>query len=385
MRKLLRSSWWIAPAVVVALAFIWAVLWPLTDKLAAEDVSSLVAKARGGHLPTAREAVRSEMLTLLAGVGAAGALVYTGRNFRLSRLQFELARRATQETAEAQRRTLELTEQGQVTSRYTEAIAQLGSDKLDIRIGGVYALERIARDSARDHPTVMEVLSAFIREHSREQWPVRDPKQEEPQRSTRPDVQAAVTVLARRDPARDTQHLDLSDAVLTDADLREARLSHASFRSANLSRAALRGADLTIANLTGADLTKATLWAADLTSAYVDNANLIEVDLFGANLTDADLAGADFTKANISGANLTNASFSRADLTEADLTDADLTKANLSGANLTNARFGRAKLDQVSWPSGYAVPDGWVRDPETGQLSRADASHSEDDICGASS
>ena len=38
-------------------------------------------------------------------------------------------------------------------------------------IGGIYALERIARDSAKDHPTVMEVLTAFIREHSREQWP----------------------------------------------------------------------------------------------------------------------------------------------------------------------------------------------------------------------
>ena len=58
-----------------------------------------------------------------------------------------------------------------MTDRYTKAIEQLGSDKLDVRIGGIYALERVARDSARDHPTVMEVLTAFIREHSREQWP----------------------------------------------------------------------------------------------------------------------------------------------------------------------------------------------------------------------
>ena len=62
-----------------------------------------------------------------------------------------------------------------MTDRYTKAIEQLGSDKLDVRIGGIYALERIARDSARDHPTVMEVLTAFIREHSREQWPPPDP------------------------------------------------------------------------------------------------------------------------------------------------------------------------------------------------------------------
>ena len=56
---------------------------------------------------------------------------------------------------------------------YTKTVEQLGSDKLDVRIGGIYALERVARDSKRDHPTVMEVLAAYVREHSREQWPPR--------------------------------------------------------------------------------------------------------------------------------------------------------------------------------------------------------------------
>jgi hypothetical protein len=78
-------------------------------------------------------------------VFAAGALIFTGRNFGLAR------------------RTFRLTEQGQVTDRYTRAVEQLGSEKLDVRIGGIYALERVARDSAIDHPTVMEVLTAFIR------------------------------------------------------------------------------------------------------------------------------------------------------------------------------------------------------------------------------
>jgi hypothetical protein len=49
---------------------------------------------------------------------------------------------------------------------YTKAIEQLASDKLDVRLGGLYALERIAKDSARDHPMVMEVLSGFVRAHS---------------------------------------------------------------------------------------------------------------------------------------------------------------------------------------------------------------------------
>jgi hypothetical protein len=39
--------------------------------------------------------------------------------------------------------TLHTTEQGQITDRYTRAVEQLGSDKLDIRLGGIYALERV--------------------------------------------------------------------------------------------------------------------------------------------------------------------------------------------------------------------------------------------------
>src|SRR6516225_3233653 len=79
--------------------------------------------------------------------------------------------RNTNKTTALALRAFELTEQGQVTERDSNAIAQLGSDKLDVRIGGIYALEPIARDSPRDHPTIMEVLAAFIREHSREPWP----------------------------------------------------------------------------------------------------------------------------------------------------------------------------------------------------------------------
>jgi len=83
------------------------------------------------------EAVRTQLLTLGAGVFAVGALTFTARNFVLSRRTVELTRQ-----------TLELAQQAQVTDRHTKAIQHLGSDKLDVRIGGLYALERVARDSA---------------------------------------------------------------------------------------------------------------------------------------------------------------------------------------------------------------------------------------------
>jgi hypothetical protein len=39
-------------------------------------------------------------------------------------------------------RTYRLTQQGQITDRYTKAIEQLGAEKLEVRLGGIYALGR---------------------------------------------------------------------------------------------------------------------------------------------------------------------------------------------------------------------------------------------------
>lgn len=164
-------------------------------------------------------------MTLSAGLFAAAALVYTARNFSLSR-------------------------EGQFTDRYTKAIGQLGSTELDVRLGGIYALERIAHDSPRDHPTVMEVLAAFIREHSREQWPIPDSGDaSSPERTTRPDVQAALTIIGRRHATHDRRTIDLTGAVLP-----AATLAHANFSNVDLAHAVLTRADLIKANLAGSVL-----------------------------------------------------------------------------------------------------------------------------------
>ena len=195
-----RGIRWLAgiAAVVLGLAIAWVLFVPVADWLAHHDVGSV----NGPLHETALDNARGRLLTLGAGLFAAGALVFTALNFNL-------LRRNSEQADQWQRRTHELTEQGQVTDRYTKAIEQLGSDKLDVRIGGIYALERIARDSARDHPTVMEVLTAFIREHSQEKWPPSGTGGQNRERSTRPDVQAALTVVGRRDAKRDTRPLDL--------------------------------------------------------------------------------------------------------------------------------------------------------------------------------
>lgn len=49
------------------------------------------------------------------------------------------------------------------TERYTQAVSQLGNGAAAVRLGGVYALARIADDSERDRDTCLSLLCAYLR------------------------------------------------------------------------------------------------------------------------------------------------------------------------------------------------------------------------------
>jgi hypothetical protein len=212
-------------------------------------------------------------------------------------------------------RTLQVNREGQITERFTRAIDQLGKvedgQKLfEIRIGGIYALERIARESEEDYWQIMEILTAYVRQNAPlppgegqerthdapdEQRAIEGPggKSETTEISTLdPDIEAIMIILRRRKGyymRGEPESLDLRGTNLAGADL----------SGVNLTGASLSGADLTGADLTGASLSGADLIEADLTRAYLDEANLDE-----ANLDEADLTGADLWEANLSYAKL---------------------------------------------------------------------------------
>lgn len=66
-----------------------------------------------------------------------------------------------------------VTRQRQLTDRHTKAVDRLGSQHLDVRVGGIHAPERIARDPPQDRATTEEVLTAFVRGHAPGQLPHR--------------------------------------------------------------------------------------------------------------------------------------------------------------------------------------------------------------------
>jgi hypothetical protein len=197
-------------------------------------------------------------------------------------------------------RQLTITQEGQITDRFTKAIAQLGDDKLAVRLGGIYALDRIARDSPKDHWPIVGVLTAYVREKKRENEPKAAQVQEAPPGCS-PNVpdrtpRAALTIFDA--PRWETWQLHLgpenrlaSDTqailtILTDI-IRAARLPNPLL---DLRGAFLRGlhlhamSDLSSALLAGADLSRSYLALVNLSYADLDYADLSGAWLHAANL-----------------------------------------------------------------------------------------------------
>lgn len=269
LRPHLRTAGIVLLVLALAVAWYWFLWLPASALVEPKD-----------RVTAQDEAFR----TLLQLVGGAAILFggYTAwRTLRATQKQVEIAR------------------QGQITDRFHKAVDHLGSKDLIVRLGGIYALESIAKESKDHHWPVMEVLTAFVRKkvpHKEEEQKANQVESDAHKSTDEPepgkpdfDIQAVLTVIGRRSTelAKKEQYLDLNHTDLHGADLRRTNLTRVHLRQANLTEA-----DLKHANLTGVHFRRAKLTKADLTEADLTEADLTKVDLSGANLSEANLVGA---------------------------------------------------------------------------------------------
>jgi hypothetical protein len=116
-------------------------------------------------LRSQRIQVITTVIQSLGGIALLIGIYFAWANLRTT----QEAQKATQQN---QAETLRITNEGQITERFTRAIDQLGSPQLELRLGGIYGLESIANESPTYHWPIMEVLTAYVRVHS----PAKDTK-----------------------------------------------------------------------------------------------------------------------------------------------------------------------------------------------------------------
>ncbi len=239
------------------------------------DVMPLAASA-----PDAASQTSVIVAITVAAIGAVATFIVGYLNFRQGNRQLRLALSS------------------QMTDRFTKAIDQLGSQNKAVRIGAIFALERIARDSLRDTSatytlqSIAYTLATFVRE-AQPAAKIQDSAYIPMLKIRAPDVQAAMTVLCRS-PLCDSR-VNASNADLRDLDRTDLRLdlSRVDLRRASLSGARLDGVNLWGTRLEGANLRRAYLRCAGLSDAYFGRLNSKDKDYkYGADLSDADLTDA---------------------------------------------------------------------------------------------
>lgn len=307
-------------------------------------------------LADAENNYRATLAQIFGGVAIAIGIYYTWRRITIAE------------------EDLKATKEGQITERFTRAIDQLGAvDKngnpaIEIRLGAIYALERIANESEKDYWNIIEILTAYVRKNSPisltdEPIKVKDSYDENVvyyrgRDGISLDIQAILTVIGRLNCPnyKKFNRLDLQRTFLKKSQLKDANLERVMFTEANLAWSNLFGANLQDANLEEANLFRANLRGAILIMASIPRANLKKADLSGADLTKADLEGvnlegadlrlADLTKAYLEGAKLKAANLGAAYFLGADFEEADLEGADLEGANLIGTKD--LTVDQLS-------------------------------------
>jgi uncharacterized protein YjbI with pentapeptide repeats len=249
----------------------------------------------------------------------------------------------TWQTVQATYRSAQLSQESQITDRYYRAIQAVGSDRPEVRLGAIYALERIARESSRDSWPIMQVLTAYVRERAR--WST---DREKGFSETTADVQAVMNVLRNRDLRNDLDSLDLSAIDLRKADLEDIHLRNANLTGAHLDASMLIGADLRQAHLDRASLRGAFLslpkGSKDLSQKGPNWRRLFLYKFFPS---PADLSGASLIAADLGGAQMRSVLLADAVLICVDLRGADLSETDLSRANLKFADLRGALLDKV--------------------------------------
>ena len=266
-------------------------------------------------------------------------------------------------------------EQESITERINKAIENLaknqenGDPMLEVRLGTLYDLERIAKDSQRDHRQILEMLCGYIRLNS----PVTNKIKElkiDTKRKPRKDIQTALTIIGRHDswlkddaPLKTEQDqrergymIDLSYCDLWGADIHNANLSYAMIQHANLNSASIHNTNMTSTNFYWTDMIGAFISESNLTTTGFSYSNLSRTHITNrSNLYNTQFSSTTMNNVILSSVKTRNVILMSANLEDADIIDSDLYraefyKANLKGVNTANSYIYKGNfLDNVNF------------------------------------
>jgi len=285
----------IAFVLLFLTVFLWQIpIWQLRNK---KDLSR-------NQILTLENEFRKTVAQILGGLFVLGGLFFTWSQLS------------------ATRESISISQQVFLTDRYSKAIDQLGSNNPQIRLGGIFSLEKLASSSKEYISVVNKVLATYIRQKSKDTSAY-----------TFEELQAAISVISfketNRDYLIDKDHgVNISNSLLRESDFDNARLSYAK----------LINSDFTQSTFVNADLSNVSGMEANFSKANLKNSNLSQSNFYGSSFEQSIITGAIIKNSNLELVNLSEANLINCDLSGSDLSDAYLYGTILYGADLSKTK-----------------------------------------------
>ena len=261
-----------------------------------------------------------------------------------ARQQAEIAQvqvSTSQQQASAAHRQVDTTFQGLRNERYQKGAEMLGNERLSVRLGGIYALQRLAEEHPEEyHIQIMRLFSAFVRNPTKDEEHLLQVSMKTGTATIREDVQAVMEAFGKRN--QKALEIESKEKVLIN--LEGAYLHNWKY--------VITGDEINLfgVHLPDANLSYATLWSVQLSNAILSNAILFKTMFWDSKLCSANMHGADMSEAIFG-------------CSDTFLYDADLSGANLSKATgLTQEQLNQA----CAHPEHPPNLDG-ARDVKTGE------------------
>jgi len=315
------------------------------------------------------------------------------------------------------------------TSLLTKAIEQLGAMReekrsfqdaegkwqtvsetvpnLEVRLGAIYLLRRLAEDNARDHWPILETLCAYIRENSREEWRKwsrqqiakgrvpeegENPEYLEPVKKNRlrvypqnaraialrsipgltaaiptprEDISSALNVIGQRQLVErhnsinllknsEIRRLSLSNCFLPRSTLDGLNFNYIDCHHTHFELSSCTYSDFSTSNLQGSDFSFATCFKTIFSRSDCFEGKFYGAYLNAAEYVETDCGNADFSRsfcgnAIFLGAKCETAEFCSADASEANFTASKCSGANFFDTNLRGSLFSNENLHKADF------------------------------------
>jgi uncharacterized protein YjbI with pentapeptide repeats len=287
-------------AAVATLALFVLLVWrgPIHELKDVKRARNDLIAEKEAKLAELRISSRTSFAQLVGGVLLIGTLAVTA-------YQANASREAADEARKAADRNLSLARDTQLTERFARAVDQLasrsnkGTAEVDVRVGALFSLRRIAQDSDRDLQVILHTVAHYIKQNARRKLSRSSEapcnlQRAVPRRNLRPDVELAVRHIL---PLLASAWREQGGASQPPAP----GLQSSNFRGMNLGRLKLEGLDISGSTFRDANIGLSTFVGVKAFNVGFQNACLLGVDFSDPrnDFRAADLRGADLENAKL--------------------------------------------------------------------------------------